>query len=93
MSILTKWLKNASATGTRLRPSEGGHDVPIAKVISRYYKSILNCKRCAALVDCIYVYDNSIDDADAHLLFRMTDGRLFKRYSDDIPLWAQTIIG
>ena len=25
--------------------------------------------------------------------FRMTDGKPFKRYTDDIPLWAQNIIG
>ena len=37
-------------------------------------------------------YDNSIDDTEARLLFRMIDGKLFKRYTDDIPLWAQTII-
>ena len=72
---------------------EGGHDVPISKVITRYYKSILNCKRVATIVDRVYVYDNSVDDAEARLLFRMTDGRPFKRYTDDIPLWAQTIIG
>ena len=34
-----------------------------------------------------------VDDTEARLLFRMTDGRPFKRYTDDIPLWAQTIIG
>jgi hypothetical protein len=27
------------------------------------------------------------------LLYRTTDGNTFKRYIDDIPLWAQTIIG
>ena len=75
------------------RVMEGGHDVPISKVISRYYKSILNCKRVATIVDRVYVYDNSVDDAEARLLFRMTDGKPFKRYTDDIPLWAQTIIG
>lgn len=74
------------------RVMEGGHDVPIAKVISRYYKSILNCKRCFSLADRVYVYDNSIDDADARLLFRMTDGQLFKQYTDDIPEWATTIL-
>jgi len=74
------------------RVMEGGHDVPISKVITRYYKSILNCKRVATIVDRVYVYDNSVDDAEARLLFRMTDGRPFKRYTDDIPLWAQTII-
>ena len=45
-----------------------------------------------AIADRIYVYDNSVDDAEARLLFRMTDGLLFKRYTDDIPLWAQAII-
>ena len=75
------------------RVMKGGHDVPIPKIISRYQKSILNCKRVAAIADRVYVYDNSVDDAEARLLFRMTDGKPFKRYTDDIPLWAQTIIG
>lgn len=74
------------------RVMKGGHDVPIPKIISRYQKSILNCKRVAAIADRVYVYDNSIDDTEARLLFRMTDGKPFKRYTDDIPLWAQTII-
>jgi hypothetical protein len=47
----------------------------------------------AVLADRVYVYDNSIEDTEARLLFRMTDGKLFKRYTDDIPLWAQAIIG
>jgi predicted ABC-type ATPase len=74
------------------RVMEGGHDVPISKVISRYQKSILNCKRVGAIADRVYVYDNSVDDAEARLLFRMTDGRPFKQYSDDIPEWALTIL-
>ncbi len=74
------------------RVMKGGHDVPIPKIISRYQKSIVNCKRCAAMADRVYIYDNSIDDADARLLFRMTDGKLFKQYTDDIPEWALTII-
>ena len=53
---------------------------------------IVNCKRVAAIADRVYIYDNSVDDAEARLLFRMTDGKPFKRYTDDIPLWAQTII-
>ena len=46
----------------------------------------------AAIADRVYIYDNSVDDAEARLLFRMTDGRPFKRYSDDIPEWALTIL-
>ena len=40
---------------------KGGHDVPISKIISRYYKSIENCKAIASVVDRLYVYDNSAE--------------------------------
>ena len=50
------------------------------------------CEEQREIADRVYVYDNSIDDTEARLLFRMTDGKLFKCYTDDIPLWAQTII-
>jgi len=39
----------------------GGHDVPITKIISRFSKSISNCAVMATLVDRLYVYDNSED--------------------------------
>lgn len=74
------------------RVMEGGHDVPIPKIISRYQRSISNCAAASKLVDRTYVYDNSIEDADAKLLFRKVDGKLFKTYVEDIPEWAQTIL-
>ena len=39
----------------------GGHEVPISKVISRYYKSLQNAAKAIAIVDRAYIYDNSID--------------------------------
>lgn len=71
------------------RVMQGGHSVPIDKIISRYYKSISNCVAVASFVDRTYVYDNSIDDQQARILFRMKDGKLFKRYGDDLPLWTK----
>ena len=59
----------------------GGHEVPISKVISRYYKSLLNAEEAIAFVDRAYVYDNSIDDQLPRLLYRTIDGELFKRYT------------
>lgn len=73
------------------RVMEGGHDVPITKVISRYQKSVLNCCIVAKLVDRAYFYDNSVEDVDAKLLFRLTEGHLARQYVDDIPEWAQLI--
>lgn len=73
------------------RVMEGGHDVPITKVVTRYYKSILNCRRISRLADRTYIYDNSIDGQEARILFRFVDGNLFKEYITDIPLWAREI--
>ena len=70
----------------------GGHEVPISKVISRYYKSLLNAEEAITFVDRAYVYDNSIDDQLPRLLYRTINGELYKRYTEEIPNWAQTII-
>ena len=48
---------NASRIAQRV--IQGGHDVPIPKIISRYSKSIANCSIIAPLVDRLYIYDNS----------------------------------
>ena len=55
--------------------------MPIIKIISRYYKSILNCRRVSQIADRTYIYDNSIDNQEVRLLFRMVDGKVFKRYT------------
>ena len=80
---------NASRIAKRVM--EGGHDVPISKVISRYYKSLANCVLVSTFVDRTYVYDNTKEDAESQLLFRLVDGRVFKRYVEEIPQWALSI--
>ncbi|MBR5081243.1 MAG: zeta toxin family protein [Bacteroidales bacterium] len=74
------------------RVIKGGHDVPITKIISRYQKSILNCKYIATKVDRTYLYDNSVDDAEQKLLIRLSDGLIAKRYVNELPEWAKQII-
>ena len=60
--------------------------------IDYIHKSILNCKRVSSLVDRTYIYDNSVDDQEARLLFRMVDGKVFKQYVKELPNWVHTII-
>ena len=67
---------------------EGGHEVPISKIISRYYKSYVNATKAISFVDRAYIYDNSVEDHLPQLLFRMTEGKVFKQYTEDIPEWA-----
>lgn len=80
---------NASRIARRVM--EGGHDVPISKIVSRFTKSIFNCSKIASLVDRLYVYDNSVDYAEPKLLFRATNGKLEKIYTD-VNVWAQSIL-
>lgn len=75
------------------RYMEGGHSVPIEKIVSRYGKSIVNCKRLAMLVDRLYVYDNSIENQPARLLFRIADGKIIKQYLQNLPRWAEILKG
>jgi len=79
---------NASRVAQRVM--QGGHDVPIQKIISRYYKSIANCSLLAQVVDRLYVYDNSIENGLSELMFRANEGKLVKRYAP-IREWAQLI--
>lgn len=71
---------------------EGGHEVPISKIISRYYKSLINASDAICFVDRAYVYDNSVENQLPRLLFRTVDGEIAKQYSEDIPEWAKEIV-
>lgn len=79
---------NASRIAHRVL--EGGHDVPISKIISRYTRSIANCSVAASLADRAYIYDNSIDYAEPKLMFRTSSGTIKKVYSE-IHEWAKDI--
>jgi predicted ABC-type ATPase len=82
---------NASRIAGRVM--KGGHDVPITKIISRYQKSILNCGYVLDKVDRVYLYDNSVDNSEATLLIRFSNGNVAKRYVEQLPEWAKQIIG
>lgn len=74
------------------RVIEGGHDVSISKIIGRYQKSMINCRLISGIADRLYVYDNSIDNQSAQILYRLSNGTLAKRYADNIPEWAADIM-
>ncbi len=76
-----------------LRFINGGHQVPIDKIVSRYYKSIANCIKLIDYIDRVYIYDNSVDNVDSKLIFRVVNkpnNQTIKQYQ---PLfnWTQII--
>jgi predicted ABC-type ATPase len=74
------------------RVLEGGHEVPIRKIVDRWARSIANVASVASEVDRLYLYDNSVDDRDAQLVVRVAQGRIVRRYAESPP-WSAPIIG
>ncbi|OGQ16987.1 MAG: AAA family ATPase [Deltaproteobacteria bacterium RBG_16_71_12] len=81
---------NAARVARRVQ--QGGHDVPITKIIDRYVKSIANCAEVALDVDRLYLYDNSVDGADPRLVLRASKGSVTRRYGPT-PEWMLPIAG
>lgn len=79
-----------NAKRVAMRVMEGGHDVPIQKIISRYTKSLSNGSVATQLADRTYIYDNSVENVQARLLFRAIDGEIVKYYGEINP-WAREI--
>jgi len=80
-----------NAKRVAMRVMEGGHDVPITKIITRFTRSLANCSVATQVADRSYIYDNSVDAAPARLLFRTSEGALIKDYGDINP-WALEIL-
>ena len=70
---------------------EGGHDVPISKIVSRYKKSVHNLRRIIPDAQRVYVYDNSIANSAAALQFRTEHGLIKKVYQQGHQ-WADLVL-
>lgn len=55
-------------------------------------ESCLNAIRVTRFADRVYFYDNSVDNQNAQLLFRTTDGKFVKQYIAELPQWTESII-
>jgi predicted ABC-type ATPase len=73
------------------RVLQGGHEVPIRKIVDRWARSIANAASVAADVDRFYVYDNSVDHRDAQLVLRAASGRVLRTYVEP-PAWTVPIV-
>ncbi|MEO7034451.1 MAG: zeta toxin family protein [Polyangiaceae bacterium] len=74
------------------RMLEGGHEVPLRKIVDRWARSITNAAIIAPEVDRFYLYDNSIDNREAQLVVRAADGRVQRLYVE-LPAWSAPIVG
>jgi predicted ABC-type ATPase len=80
-----------NASRVTQRVMDGGHTVPLEKIVSRYNKSMINLAAAIEIADRVYLYDNSIENAEARLCARVSDGMIRKIYGE-LPLWVEKAI-
>ncbi|MCT0226006.1 AAA family ATPase [Synechococcus sp. CS-1328] len=73
------------------RVSEGGHDVPADKVVSRIPRMLNHVRTSLPLCDVARVYDNSSADQPFRPVFTVTHGRI-ERHWDPLPDWAEALL-
>ena len=74
------------------RVMEGGHEVPIGKIVSRYPRSMRMCVSAGLIADRLYLFDNSFDGMDPVLLLRKERGEFYKHYPQlESHWWADGI--
>ena len=79
------------------RMEDGGHAVPIEKIVSRYAKSLTNALLVARFAERAYFYDNSTEVAPGDVpvwnpVFRTKCGLLVEKYPrPDAHAWAAEI--
>jgi predicted ABC-type ATPase len=81
-----------NAARIRGRVAEGGHDVPVDKIHTRYLRSIENLKRVIPVVDRVYIFDNSIEDRPAARWARTRNGQIAKATPGPMPMWIEDAI-
>ncbi len=73
------------------RVSEGGHNVPTDKIISRIPRTMFYVKEALALVDVAKFYDNSSHSQPFISIVQLTRGELVNQV-EILPDWAKTML-
>lgn len=73
------------------RVSEGGHQVPANKVISRIPRMLQQVKTSIPLCDVVQAYDNSSADDPFQPVFSISHGGVVLQRAD-LPAWAELLL-
>ena len=74
----------------RLRVSQGGHDVPEAKIVCRYARSLGLLRETIRHADRAYCFDNS--GAEPWYFAEIIAGRTIELQSDTMPDWFKNAV-
>jgi predicted ABC-type ATPase len=71
------------------RVRNGGHDVPIDRIVDRYMKSLENLYQAVKLANRAYIFDNSYDGSKETWIAEITNGDKIEIKSDFVPSWVK----
>lgn len=74
----------------QIRVREGGHNVPINKITSRYYRSLDNLVPAIRATNRAFIFDNS--GAEATLIAEITDGKNIEITNSNVPVWFKKYV-
>jgi len=74
------------------RVAQGGHPVPLEKVLKRWHGSLNTAALAIPLVDELWFYDNSVSNQEHRLVGTYLEGRP-SLVTDPVPLWAKRFFG
>ncbi len=74
------------------RTRAGGHDIPEATIVRRYYEAIDTLPAAITAADYAIVYDNSKDDHVMTRLFHTEHGHLTEQAAGTLPLWVTNVV-
>lgn len=73
------------------RVSEGGHNVPVEKIISRIPRTLQNIKKTLPLVDIAQLYDNSSEEFPFRPVAQIQNGQI-SQIKNTLPDWAKELL-
>lgn len=92
-ALLFVGLTSASLSAQRvaMRVSQGGHDVPAAKLRSRFPRTLANLRAAINRLPHSIVYDNSDLAAPFRMLATFEHGNVISR-ADQLPAWFRRVV-
>lgn len=73
-----------------MRVMQGGHDVPVEKLVARFPRTLANLARAIRELPLVFVYDNSDLSAPFRLIAEYQNGELLKRIEPS-PSWFRQV--
>lgn len=73
------------------RVKQGGHDVPVEKICSRYNSALNNIVPTIPYLSRGYFFDNSTQDMQFCLEYDANEPKIIKQHVDNLPFWLRNI--